>query len=145
MQKNSLSQFHSELLKFLKTQVEKQIDERGLDPAYDVDLRSLLEGLSPTSSDQAIPLNEIIDNYQHLFNEKDPVYLEKVVMEALPIEDFVKLGLWRYYPRVYRGLPRLYHRKFPTQSHIKKPFMHLPSLKKHPNSPNTPNLSLIHI
>lgn len=130
MQESSLGQFHSELLKFLKMQVENRIEDHGLDPAYDIELKSLLKGLSPASTDQALQLNEIIDNYQHLFNDKGPVYLEKVVMEAFPVKDFVKLGLGRYYPRMYRGLPRLYHRDFPTQSHIKKPFTHLPSLKK---------------
>ena len=130
MQENSLSPFHSELLRFLKNKVKKRIAEDDLDPKYDTELKALLKGLTPVSSDIALPLDEIIENYQHLFNDKGPVYLEKVVMEAFSPQEFIELGLWRYYPRMYRGLPRLYHRDFPAQSHIKKPFTHMSSLKK---------------
>ena len=51
-------------------------------------------------------------------------------MEAFPMKDFVELGLTRYYPRIYRGLPRLYRKDNIAQSRIKKAFTHLPTLKK---------------
>src|SRR5690606_27501802 len=80
--------------------------------------------------DQPLPLDEIIHNYHHLFGSKGPIHLEKSLLEAFPLKDFIELGLTRYYPRVYRGLPRLYHKHFPSTSQIANHFTHLPSLKK---------------
>ncbi len=121
--------FYSELLTFLRGEVEKRLEE-GFDPKLDPQLRALLKGLEPSSGDEPIPLDEIIDNYQHLFNSRGPIHLEKILMEAFPLQEFRKLGVMRTFPRMYRGLPRLYHRDQPSQSHVKKPFTHLPSLKK---------------
>jgi len=104
--------------------------EEGVDPSSDPHLRTLLNDLSSTSADDPLPLTEIIDNYQHLFGSKGPVHIEKTLMESFPVKDFIELGLTRYYPRIYRGLPRLYAREQATLSHIKKNFTHLPSLKK---------------
>ncbi len=92
--------------------------------------KNILRGLIPSSSDEALPLDQIIENYEHLFGSKGPIPIEKLLLEALPAQDFVDAGLSRYYPRMYRGLPRLYHRGAPSQSHIKKNFTHLPGLKK---------------
>jgi hypothetical protein len=125
-----LSPFHSELLQFLLRNCEKQMADEGVDPSSDPHLRTLLKDLSPTSADEPLPLSEIIDNYQHLFGSKGPVHIEKTLMESFPVSDFIELGLTRYYPRIYRGLPRLYNRDQATQAHIKKNFTHLPSLKK---------------
>ncbi len=124
------SLFHSELIKFLHEDVERRCAEEGFQPDADPQLQALLQGLSPTSSDEPLPLDEIIDNYQHLFGTRGPIHIEKILMEALPAADFMALGLSRYYPRMYRGLPRLYHKSHPSQSHIKKNFTHLPSLKR---------------
>lgn len=125
-----LSPFHSELLAFLSQNCKKQIVEEGLEPESDSLLKNLLKDLSPSSADKPLPLTEIIDNYQHLFGSKGPVHIEKTLMEAFPAKDFLQLGLSRYYPRIYRGLPRLYAREQASQSHIKKGFTHLSSLKK---------------
>lgn len=134
MSKNSpnefLSPFHSSLLDFLLENCKKQIDQDGVDPTADPQLQSLLKDLSPLSTDGPLPLDEIIENYQHLFGSKGPVHIEKTLSEAFPAKDFIELGLSRYYPRIYRGLPRLYYRDQPSQSHIKRNFTHLPSLKK---------------
>lgn len=72
-------------------------------------------------------LSQIIENY---FGVLGPVPLEKSLMEEFPPKDFISLGLSRYYPKVYRGLPRLYMKSSPFRSEIKKNFDHLPSLKK---------------
>lgn len=128
MSKNSL--FHTELLEFLLRNCEKQIAEEEIDPSSDPYLQALLKDLSPLSSDEPLPLAEIIDNYHHLFGSKGPIHIEKTLIESFPLKDFIELGLTRYYPRIYRGLPRLYCRDQASQSHIKKNFTHLPSLKK---------------
>ena len=127
---NCLSPFHSELLQFLLLNCEKQMADEGVDPNSDPHLQTLLKDLAPSSADEPLPLSEIIDNYQHLFGSRGPVHIEKTLMEAFPANDFIELGLTRYYPRVYRGLPRLYSRDQATHAHIKKNFTHLPSLKK---------------
>jgi hypothetical protein len=104
--------------------------EEGADPSSDPHLRTLLKDLAPTSADKPLPLSEIIENYQHLFGSKGPVHIEKTLMQAFPAHDFIDLGLTRYYPRIYRGLPRLYAKDQATNAQIKKNFTHLPSLKK---------------
>ncbi len=130
VRENRLGPFHSELLEFLQRDVERRCAEEGFDLVTDPQLQMLLKGLTPSSSDESLPLSEIIDNYQHLFGARGPIHIEKILMEAFPLQEFIDLGLTRYYPRIYRGLPRLYHRDHPSQSHIKKNFTHLPSLKK---------------
>lgn len=130
MLQNNLSPFHSELLSFLSENCQKQIAKEGLEPDSDVLLKSLLKDLSPSSADKPLPLSEIIDNYQHLFGSKGPVHIEKTLMESLPAKDFMSLSLSRYYPRIYRGLPRLYAREQASKSYIKREFTHLASLKK---------------
>ncbi len=128
MSKNSV--FHSELLDFLLQSCKKQIDEEGLDPSLDPQLQVLLRDLSFNFEDEPLPLAEIIDNYQHLFGSRNSVHIEKSLMEAFPPKDFMGFGLSRYYPKIYRGLPRLYHRDQPAQVQIKRNFTQLPSLKK---------------
>lgn len=127
MPKEPLSLFHNELLQFLKQEVLAKSKEGGYDPSQ---LQVLQQSLSPIASDVSLPLSEIIDNYQHLFGVKGPIHIEKALIHAFPPKDFVDLGLTKYFPRVYRGLPRIYHRDSPTQNHIKKNFTHLPTLKR---------------
>lgn len=128
MQQDRLSPFHTELLEFLQRDILKRSTEEDLQT--NPQMQKLLQGLNPSSADESLPLDEIIENYQHLFGAKGAVHVEKVLMEAFPPKDFMELGLSRYYPRMYRGLPRLYQKNYPSQSHIKKNFTHLPSLKK---------------
>lgn len=119
-----LSPFHSEVIDFLQKEIKKQCEENGVDSETDPEFQKFIK------SAETLPLTEIIDNYQHLFGSHGPIHIEKILMEAFPIQEFIELGLARYYPRMYRGLPRIYHRSSPTQSHIKRNFTHLPSLKK---------------
>lgn len=51
-------------------------------------------------------------------------------MEAIPAASLAELGLLRMIPRIYRGLPRVYHRDSPSRSEIHKNFTHLPSLRR---------------
>jgi hypothetical protein len=102
------------LLDFLQRDVAKRCQEEGLD--------------SEINFQQ--PLAEIIDEYQHLFGVRTSIPVEKVLMDAFPLADFTDQGLARYYPRMYRGLPRLYHRESPMAARIQKHFTYLPSLKK---------------
>jgi hypothetical protein len=115
VQQDTLGSFHTELLEFLQRGLKERCGEVSGDP-------NVREG--------ALPLAEIIESYQHLFGAKESILLEKTLLESFPAKDFVELGLTRSFPRVYRGLPRLYHRNYPTQSMIKKDFTYLPSLKR---------------
>lgn len=119
MLEDRLNPFFSELLDFF-TSKETDPFASGV----------LKEGLSPSACDQLLPLSEIIDHYQHLFGAKGPIHIEKLLMESFPIKDFIELKLTRYYPKMMRGLPRLYCRSLPSQSHIKRTFVHLPTLRK---------------
>lgn len=99
--------------------------------AYELkEAETFLESLSRNSADEQLPLVEIIESYQYLFGMKGPTHIERILLEAFPPNEFIEMGLTRAYPRIYRGLPRLYLRDQPSQSHIKKNFTHLPSLKK---------------
>ncbi|PIS03070.1 MAG: hypothetical protein COT85_03310 [Chlamydiae bacterium CG10_big_fil_rev_8_21_14_0_10_42_34] len=129
MQETRLSPFHSEILEYLLSDVKKRCSEEGFDPSTDLKLQQLIEELSPSFSDTPLPLAEIVDNYQHVFGARGPLHMEKFLMEAFPVNDFANLD-YRTFPRMYRGLPRLYHRDSPLQSYVKKNFAHLPSLKK---------------
>lgn len=124
------STFHAELLSFLHRDIAKQIEEGGFDPARDPLLLALQEqlrqALSPSLND-SVPLGEIIDNYQHLFGERGPIHIEKLLMEAFSEKEFKELNL--PFPKIYRGLPRLYHRDRPARSYTKKNFSHFPTLK----------------
>lgn len=127
--KLELAPFHRELLELLSRNFEIEVADSEIDPAVDPQAKALLKNLSPNSF-EPLMLDEIIENYQHLFGEKGPIHIEKILMESFPPKDYVELGLTRTYPRVYRGLPRLYLRDRASQSHIKRNFTHLPSLKK---------------
>ncbi|HSX11500.1 MAG TPA: hypothetical protein VLF94_07300 [Chlamydiales bacterium] len=116
------------MLDFLQRDVARRCAEEGFDAETDPQLQKLLKGISPSS--ELFSLSEIVDDYQHLFGARGPVHLEKKLMEAFPVADFVALGLIRYYPRMYRGLPRLYTRESPSVGQIKRNFTHLPTLKK---------------
>ncbi|MBX7066043.1 MAG: hypothetical protein K1X28_02315 [Parachlamydiales bacterium] len=118
-----LGAFYTELLELLSRNCEKQFAESGVNPK----LKELWEDLPQNSQ---WPLHEIIERYQHLFVEKEPVHLEKTLLEAFPPKDFIELGLTRTYPRVYRGLPRFYLKDHPSTSQIKPNFSGLPSLKR---------------
>lgn len=61
-------------------------------------------------------LSEILEDFQ----SKGSIYLEKALLDAFP-----KIDL-----KMIRGLPRLYRRDKPSESHIKKNFAHLPGLKR---------------
>jgi hypothetical protein len=127
---DSLSLFHSELLKFLLQSCQKQIVNGEIDPKQDARLQTLLEALHDSLSKGQIPLNQIVDNYQQLFISQGAFQLEKSLQKAFKPKDFVELGLTRYYPRIYRGLPRFYNKDHASESHIKDNFTHLPSLKR---------------
>lgn len=118
-----LGPFHSELLELLLKHCEKQKDESGIDPK----LETLWNDLPQNAP---LPLHEIIEKYQDLFLEKESVHLEKTLLEAFPSKDFIDLGLTRTYPRVYRGLPRLYLKDQPSQSRVKPDFLSLANLKR---------------
>lgn len=129
MSKKNVSVFHAELLGYLLQTSKDQISDVGLDPEKDPKIKALLEGLAPEVTDRALPLSEIIENYQYLLRAEGPVHIEKALMEAFSAKEFAELGLYRYYPKIYRGLPRVYKNEAPTESHIKKEFTNLPCLK----------------
>src|SRR5579872_6563813 len=92
-------------------------------------MNGLRENLAPTSTDEAMPLSEVIANYRHLFGVNGPIPIEKLLLESFSEKEFEEVGLKAYFPKMYRGLPRIYHRDHPAQSHIKKNFAHLTTLK----------------
>ncbi len=114
--------FQSELIEILQRELGRQFEE----PLND----SKGKALGPVAADAAMPVSEIIDHYQHLFASNGPVHIEKRLMDAFSQKEFQELGLLRYLPKIYRGLPRLYQSAHPARSHIKKNFAHLPSLKR---------------
>lgn len=126
MQEENESFFYAALLHFIQANTRvKEIDE-GFDANVDSHFsayQKLLKGsLLPTSSDSSLPIEEILRHYQYLFGERGPIHIEKKLLEAFSPPKFSL--------KVYRGLPRIYHRHNPGMSHVKTNFAHLPSLKK---------------
>src|SRR3990167_7603558 len=62
------------------------------------------------------------DAVRQLLAEKNPYHIEADLLKAFAPRE--------YGVKVYRGLPRVYHRDQPTRSHVKPEFSHLPSLKQ---------------
>ncbi len=129
-----LSPFYAELLQYIQRDVEKRMVEEGFDPSYDRTFRQfqdeLMNILQSDSNLSEKPLLEVVDQYNFLVGSRGALHLELKLLDALPLKDFVSMGLGAYFPRMYRGLPRLYAKDNPSFSKIKGAFSHLPSLKK---------------
>ncbi len=123
-QDKELSPFHEQLLLFLKQTSEKQIDDLGIDPKSDLGAQNLFKSIS-----EKMALPEIIENYHHFIEKGGQIQIEKALIDSFSLKEFIDLGLARYFPRVYRGLPRVFLKNLPTESKIQKEFTHLPSLK----------------
>lgn len=118
-----LPPFHQELFKLLSHNAQRLIAD--MDMAADPKAQRLLEQL------EGRDVSEIIASYHELLGGGSaPLHLEKVLSEAFPARDFLDLGLARYYPKVYRGLPREYLKDQPAQSRIKREFSYLAHLKR---------------
>ncbi len=125
----NLSPFHAELLAFIQRDAEHRIALEGFDPASDIELgkfQNLLKrALALDSAEASLSLGDIIDNYHYLFQARGPIHLEKKLLDAFSSREAGEHGL-----RIYRGLPRLYRANLPVDSHVKKNFTHLPTLKR---------------
>lgn len=128
MSKETLSLFHEHLLLFLQDDLHQKKRE-GWDERLDSEVRSYRDLLSQAMRGHApLRLQEIVEKYKHLFEERGPVHLEHKILEAFPDQEMKRLGLPPL--RMYRGLPRLFCKTAPAlQSRIHPAFSHLPSLK----------------
>lgn len=130
MTQEPLAPFYSELLGFIQKDVVRKAQEFPESAAAHRLQQTLRQALSPNSADQILPLSEIIDNYHYLFGQQGKAHIERRLMESLSIKEFADLNLSSYFPRIVRGLPRLYNKDHIAQSHIKKNFSCLPTLRK---------------
>jgi hypothetical protein len=108
---SELNFFHLEILSFLKSK----------------EVPSILPHSQDVSSSS---LDEIVEDYRHLIGEPSSVHLERQWMNSFSEKEFSQSGLSAYFPKIYRGLPRVYHRNNPSESRIVKNFTNLSSLKK---------------
>jgi hypothetical protein len=131
---DQLSFFHVQMLDYLQRDVEKKQIEEGFDPLYDRTFRDFQEMLKAASKSEipktSFSLSAIIDQYHFLMGSRGAIHLELKLLESFPKKEFEELDLFPYYPRIYRGLPRLYSKNTPSVSRVKSQFSHLPSLKK---------------
>jgi len=129
-----LNLFYTELLQHLRRDVEKRMVEEGFDPVYDRPFRQFQDELVRTVETGAAvagkSLSQILEQYNFLIGSRGAIHLESKLMDALSAKDFAALGLSAYFPRIYRGIPRLYRKDQPSFSKVKSSFSHLPSLKK---------------
>jgi len=123
---SNLSPFHQEILGFLGSQARERMKVEG----YDLNLDAEAREFQKVVEDGLLPLDEIVENYNHLFGERGPVHVECRWMGAFSEKEFAELGLGAYFPRIYRGLPRFYTRDNPTRSFIKKNFTNVGDLKR---------------
>ncbi len=124
---SDLSPFHQELFSFLKKNAKERTEEESFDLENDPQLQKMHRLLEVP---QGASLNEIIEDYQHLFEHRGPTHIEYRWMRSFQEREFADVGLSRYFPRIYRGLPRVYHRDDPSRSHIKKNFTNLADLRR---------------
>lgn len=113
---SEMSPFHRELFSFLQASGATHAEEEGFDRFQQ-------------SIEEEAPLDQIVQHYQELWTEKNAIHVERQWMNSFSGKEFAELGLLKYFPKMYRGLPRLYHREDPSSSRIKKNFSHLPTLK----------------
>ena len=121
--------FHDQLLFFLQDDLEKKKKEEGWDDHYDEMMRSYSDAISlAIRSSAPMPLEEIIEQHRHLFQERGPMHLEQKLLHAFPDSEMSALHLKSL--RMVRGLPRLYRKNQPQITKLKPNFSYLPSLKR---------------
>lgn len=109
---SKLSPFHQEIVGFLHAEARKR--------AGDVELKDF----------EMLPLGEIVERYGHLFGEGGFSRVECDWMDSFSEKEFEELGLGKYFPRIYRGLPRVYARDNAMRSQIKSNFTGLADLRR---------------
>ena len=124
---SELSPFHQELFSFLKRDALNRAEEEGYDIGQDRKLQKLHDRLD---RQEGFALTEIIDDYQQIFSHRGPIHIENRWMNSFWEKEFKEVGLERYFPKIYRALPRLYHRDDPSRSRIKKNFTRLSDLRR---------------
>jgi len=124
---SDLSPFHQELFSFLQQSAKRHAEEEGFDLEHDPELQKFHHLID---LQQANEFHEIVANYQHIFGERGPIHTENCWMNSFSEKEFADLGLARYFPKIYRALPRLYHREDPSRSRIKKNFTRVSDLKR---------------
>lgn len=121
----NLSPFHAELLEFIKRDLALKLAALGLDESADPELRELNKSIEDALSDNApVPLSEIIDHYQSLFDPRRSLHFEKKLLAAFSTKDMKGERI-----RIYRGLPRVYRKESPAVSQVKNHFTNLPQLR----------------
>lgn len=107
----NLSPFHSEIVSLLQNKICDQktvVDADAADPLF---------------------LEEIVAKFQHSFDQPDHAHVEAQWMNSFSEKEFTQLRLRKYFPKIYRGLPREYHRDDPGKSRLRKNFTDLARLK----------------
>ena len=129
---DQLTPFHAELLEYIRRDVEQRKIDEGYDNSYDLSFQKFQTDLANAFKRDLKPqgLAEIIDQYNFLIGTRGAILLELKLLQSFLLKEFAQLGLAAYYPRIYRGLPRLYFRERPSLSRVKTAFAHLPTLKK---------------
>lgn len=121
--------FHEQLLAFLQEDLLRKKKEEGWDDRFDPQVRDYSDALSRAVRTSApMPLDQIVEKYQHLFSGRGPVHLEQKILQAFSDSEMQRCGLPRL--RMVRGLPRQYHQNSIAISKIKSDFSYLPALLK---------------
>ncbi len=104
----------------------RQTERYAFDAARDPTLLALKEALQDPSQD-CFSLH-LIDQCQQL-QQRGPLHLERLLLQSFSHTEFESLGLLAYFPRLYRGLPRLHHRENPLLVRMRPAFTDLRRLK----------------
>ncbi len=122
MEKKNTASFHQELLQILRKEVKKKPGKKSLKVLETLDLYE--KGESDFSF--------MIENYQALAQQQDTQDLEQKLVSFLSWSEYKKLNLsYCTYPKMLRGLPRVFDRDDPTHVQIKHNFTDLKSLQAH--------------
>jgi hypothetical protein len=122
-----LSPFYQEIIAHLQSKVLERFDESILIGQFSEQLQQLAK-MEVGDLDPAI-FSTMIERYNAAEEQTQLSRVEGDWMNAFSEREFESLGLKNYFPKIYRGLPRLYHRDNPSRSKIKKNFTSLSRLK----------------
>ena len=89
-----LQTFHDQLLLFLQEDLKKKKIEEGWDDRYDEMMRSYSNAISQAIRSSApMPLEEIIEQHQYLFQGRGPMHLEQKLLLSFPDSEMVRFAI----------------------------------------------------
>lgn len=123
-------EFHNQLLNFVENRVITKLKEKPNKIPFFIQCLKDIDNLRKNHED--VVLEKVTSEYHEFFFKDNQVNLESVLLSLIEYKEFVFLGISnQFFPKMIRGLPRIYKKENPAESRIKPPFDHLFFLTRH--------------